>query len=480
MRPSPGFAVLLLALGALAGCLSTPAAPTQAPAPTFAFQDLQRLPGDRLGAEPNLAADGKGNLWLVAVGSVLADPQQNLLSGKVNLWHSGDWGATWTRQRDPGPQDKNGTFCSCDTDVDVGPDGTVYLTDFWVTSRGNGFVVESSTDGGATWAPGDFLTVLVPAGNDRQYILAGKDPGEVDLAMFAGGVGAVQGQVPAALPGAPDPVTGLSLWRSTDSGRTFTPTARLATDGYIAHPHVGPDGTLFYGWTTTPPGADPWNSTATVHIARSKDHGATWATTDVGTAPDGVGGLWPMAFDVGPDGVVHVVWMQRVPGGGSLLRYSRSADGGRTYSPPRNVGWSNGTALLPWVAAAGPDRAVVAFYGNETAVEPLAAPPSTIWKAWSLVVDGNASSAPVAVSPWPVKVGRFCPRGADCDSDRELLDYPAITWTKGWVVVAFAVSDLDAGTGPPHTGLAGGTGPERPEGGHSTHAYVWAARAPLP
>jgi hypothetical protein len=416
----------------------------------------------------------------------------------VNLWHSKDHGATWERQRDPGPQDKNGTWCSCDTDVDLGPDGMLYITDFWVTDPAadaladvppaapvverspgqNGFVVESSRDGGATWGQGNFVTQIQPSSNDRQYIIAGTEPGEVYLAYAAGEPHQLGSLSPVPLPpfDAPSsaPSGGLQLWRSTDGGQTFSFVSKPSEDGFIARPRVASDGSVFYGWGALPSGAtDPWNTTTTYVIARSADKGQTWQPVEIGRAANGTGGLWPMELDVGPDGMVHAVWMERMAQG-SLLYYARSADGGATYGAPRLVTWANGTAFLPWVAHAGPGRAVVAFYGSPDEVEPLKAPESTRWDAWALVVDATTASPPVRVSASPVKVGVFCPQGAACPHDRELLDYPSVTWRDGWVHVAFAVSTLDEGVGH-----VDGSGSREPRGGHSTNAYVWHARARL-
>jgi hypothetical protein len=250
--------------------------------------------------------------------------------------------------------------------------------------------------------------------------------------------------------------------------------ANGGANSFIARPRVDANGTLYYPWAESP-NADPWNGTAKALVAVSKDHGQSFQAHAVATIPNGVGGLWPFQIDVGSDGTIHAAWMQRTPGGGSTLWYSASRDGAPTWSAPRQVGWAHGTALLPWIAAAGPGRAVIAFYGNESAVAPEAAPAQTEWRAYALVVEANATQpgTPVAVAPFPVKVGAFCPRGADCPKDRELLDYPGVAWREGWVHVAFAVSAIKAPQ--PSTGEPG----DEVRGGHSTNAHLWMARAKL-
>lgn len=475
MRP----ALPLLAL-VLAGCAAAPVPPGLATALHFA--PPMELPGSALSAEPNFAAGPDGNLWLIGVGSVVRDP--NVARGEVSLWHSGDFGANWEVLREPANQDasKQAPFCSCDTDVDYAQDGTLYITDFWVTQGGNGFVVEASHDGGRTWDPGNFVTTQsVPAGNDRQYIAAGLDPGEVFLSFNGGGLGGVvPAPLPVPLPGLPVSGGGLQLWRSTDSGRVFQLVATPYEGGgaFIAKLRVGPDGTLYYPWVEVDPGAsDGWTAPGTVVVATSTDHGSTFERHEVAAIPNGVGGLWPLEVDVGPDNVAHAVWMERgADWVGSQLWYGSSRDGAATWSAPVRVGWTSGTAVLPWVAHAGAGRAVVAFYGNDTALVPLEAPEDARWYAWALTIDAatGASTQPVQVAPWPVKVGTFCPQGASCPEDRELLDYPAVIWRDGWANVAFAVSTLDEGAGPPRAAA------EEPRGGHSTAAKVWAGRAALP
>lgn len=460
-------ALPLLAL-ALAGCLAPP--PFGPAAPGLAFE-VQELPGPWLGAEPNLATGPDGNVWVVAVGSVLTRP--NIARSELNLWHSADSGATWETQREPATQDasKQGAWCSCDTDVEYGADGTLYLTDFWVGPGVNGFVVEASADDGATWRTGNFATITRPVANDRQYLAVGPGPGEVYLAYARG---SAAGLLPVALP-AQDPEAGLHLWASADGGQTFQPRTMpyVGSDMFIAKPRVDAEGTIYYPFVQE----TDWDTPGTVMVAVSRDAGNTWDLREAGSIPNGVGGLWPLEADVGPDGMLHLVWMERGPEGvGSQLWYTRSTDGAETFAAPVRVGWTRGTALLPWIAHAGPGRAVVAFYGNDTALVPLEAAEDTRWYAWAFVVDGTSltATAPVQVAPWPVKVGTFCPQGAVCPEDRELLDYPAVIWRDGWVNVAFAVSTLDEGTGPPRS-----ASDEEPRGGHSTAAKVWVGRARL-
>lgn len=440
------------------------------------FQDVARVPGDQVAAEPNFAKGPQG-LYLIAPGSLVSQP--NVVEAQVSLWDSAD-GSAWLPVRTPSPRDANGTFCSCDADVEVGPDGTVYITDFWVTDNANGFVVQSSHDAGRTWSKASLLPITRPTENDRQYLVAGHLPGEVYLA-YARAFSLPAPPGPAPTPTVPGLVglsdAGLHLLRSTDGGTTFTTLPQVfresdATGEFIAKPRVGPDDTLFYPWVEAP-SSDLWNGTATAVVAVSHDQGVTFDKRTVTAIPGGVGGLWPFQIDVDPAGNLLATWMERQPSAGSLLYFSSSRDQGLTWTPPLRI--ANGTALLPWIAAAGPGRAVIAYYGSPHAVDPLHAPSNERWDAWVVVVDRGMAQPPIQVSPFPVKVGRFCPRGAACDADRELLDYPAVVWKDGWAHVAFSVSILDAGAGPAARPPVVG----HPEGAHATAGHLWTARARL-
>lgn len=468
-----GFVALLVLLTLTAGCLDfSEETFADDPSPTLAFQDVVQLPGDQVGAEPNLVAGPDGEVWVVAPGSSVEGA--NVHRSEVSLWYSADAGAAWESLRTPAPRDPDGAFCSCDADIDLGPDGQLYLTDFWVSPGLNGFVVEASTDGGRTWGPGNFMTVTNPVANDRQYITAGDEPGEVYLSYARGTA------VPAPPTGTPLGLFtgGLHLLRSTDGGTTFGELAKPyepdpGTFAFIGKMRQAPNGDLLFPWAEIT--GDAWNASASMVVARSSDDGVTWEEVVAGTAPNGVGGLWPLAADVGPDGMVHVAWMEQGPdNNGSAILYTWSQDGGESYATPRVVSWtSGGTAFLPWIAHAGDARAILTWYGAPETVVPTKAPADQPWDAWATVAGPDEpGTEPSRISPFPVKVGRFCPRGAACGADRELLDYGAIGWRDGWVHAAFAVSILDEGAGPDQRS-------DEPTGGHSTAAHVWYARARL-
>ena len=93
------------------------------------------------------------------------------------------------------------------------------------------------------------------------------------------------------------------------------------------------------------------NDDADIYVARSVDGGATWgASTRVN---HDAAGQWQSAPDIAVDaaGIVHVVWSDSRAGDDDIY-YSRSADGGQTWSTEVRVNDSStGSQHLPAIAA---------------------------------------------------------------------------------------------------------------------------------
>ena len=141
---------------------------------------------------------------------------------------------------------------------------------------------------------------------------------------------------------------------STDGGRQWRPTG-LPLPAGIDRPFApdvafGPDGTLYVSYVNL---VGEGNVPDNLWVARSTDGGRTLSE------PARVTGR--LAFGarlvVGPDGTVHVTWLQaaevgflRMVGEPNPIVASRSTDGGRTFSPPVPVSDAN----RPRVGAATP------------------------------------------------------------------------------------------------------------------------------
>lgn len=488
--------VIFIGVLLLAGCTSNedPADPSTPSLPnTLTFQTPLRLPSAHVSAEPNVIV-GSDGIYVIGVGSLVKNP--NVEESQAPLWVSRDNGVTYAALKTVEGGDPNSTYCSCDADVAQGPDGVVYVTDFWVTrytgpalpddptglfGTPTGFVVQASTDGGRTFGAGNFLVQTDVRGNDRQYLTAGDTAGELFLTYARGA------DLGTADRDSPD--NGLFILRSTDAGRTFGAPIRAWTppdDGtrfaFIAKHRIDADGTVFFPYVEYR-ASDPWNGTATGFVAVSKDEGATFTPRKIADIQNGVGGLWPMQAALDGAGRIYATYMERGPSGiGSRLYLAWSSDEGATFSKPIAVTPETQTAVLPWIDVSSGGRVAIGYYGAEGRHYAFDAPDETKWSAYAVIVD-NATGTPditppIPASPWPVKVGRFCPMGAACPRDRELLDYPGIAITRdgGWVHLVFASSILDAGAGPQ---AAAGSTRGTVTGGHDTAAFLYASRLQL-
>jgi hypothetical protein len=154
---------------------------------------------------------------------------------------------------------------------------------------------------------------------------------------------------------------GSSNWagfaRSTDDGRTFEelgPIApnngitRIGSDPVLVVDQVGEDaGTVYLAAMAEAGGRD------TLAVARSTNGGQTFTWHDA--APQGVAGIqdkeWLVIDNTGGprDGWLYLAWTDF---GNRRLVFSRSTDGGRTWSPPRILSF-DGQGVRPAVAPSG-------------------------------------------------------------------------------------------------------------------------------
>jgi hypothetical protein len=128
------------------------------------------------------------------------------------------------------------------------------------------------------------------------------------------------------------------LWfsRSTDGGNSFSQPRRIAGGGN-SHPArgpslaLGPDQTLYLGWTV---GED---NAADIRVAKSTDGGTTFSEPQIVAPSKNYSDAPKLAID--PEGTLHLAYAESSGGPFARyhIRYTRSADGARTFDAPRNI-----------------------------------------------------------------------------------------------------------------------------------------------
>ena len=127
-----------------------------------------------------------------------------------------------------------------------------------------------------------------------------------------------------------------TLWfsRSTNGGKSFSSPRRVAgSDSSPARAPslaVGP-GVVYLAWTVGE------NSAADIHFAKSSDSGASFAQPHLVAPSPGYSDAPKLAVD--PKGVLHLVYAESSAGPFEQyhIRYTRSADGGRSFEAPREI-----------------------------------------------------------------------------------------------------------------------------------------------
>lgn len=129
-----------------------------------------------------------------------------------------------------------------------------------------------------------------------------------------------------------------ALWfsRSGDGGKSFSPPRRIAGGGSEKPARapslaLGPERAVYLAWTV---GED---NAADIRVARSADGGASFGEPRIVAPSPGYSDAPKLAVD--PRGALHLVYAESSGGSfnPSRIRYTRSADGGRTFEPPREI-----------------------------------------------------------------------------------------------------------------------------------------------
>ncbi|MER7369329.1 sialidase family protein [Nonomuraea wenchangensis] len=346
---------------------------------------------------PSLAVDPKRPQRLVTVFQ--QDRWNRYGSNGALAAVSEDHGLTWKTStnlpafsRCNGGTPANGGDYEVTTDhwVTVTPSGAAIAASLSMSRAGDvtAILVSRSADGGRTW--GAPVTLQrddnVRFFNDRPSVTA--DP------YRPGVVYAVWDRIDdQSTETAPNWVQPVYLAKSTDDGRTWT-TSKVfdvpANSGVIGTQLVAlPDGTLLIGMhhETTDEGF--------TQVIRSTDGGRTWSAPTLNVpAPMAVGPRIPDPDNSGDPirnaalpllaaqpgtRTVHLVWPSQDADGTFHVAYSRSADGGQTWSSPARVDRTpTGSAAVPAVAVSRTGTVAVTYYDfrNNT---PAASLPTDVW-----------------------------------------------------------------------------------------------------
>jgi Neuraminidase (sialidase) len=337
------------------------------------FQSQTRLaaslPGDTW--EPSIAADRFGHVYVLIPDF---PPSCKKCPSSINyLVVSSDNGKTWSTPRviaDPGPG-------QIDVQLKVDPiDGrTVYAS--WLQNNKSVIEVAKSTDFGQTWDTvianssnaGMDKDILAVRGNDvyvaynhaqTVWCSSSHDGGQTwtsvkvnanakfGWSLTGGGTVDPAGNVYFSWDGytqnggAKGPVN-LYVTKSSDGGLTWTPTLLDISSS-------PPDCSAFLcGWAFLGPGiamsSDAagqlyvlWNAGSVdggperIYFSRSTDGGSTWSPrADVSLAPQGVDHAFPAIAAVGA-GDIRIAWMDQRNEPHWNVYYRTSADGGSTWS----------------------------------------------------------------------------------------------------------------------------------------------------
>lgn len=298
----------------------------------------------------------------------------------AGLEWSDDSGRTWHRSTLPLPEDVpscagsiGGQRCPFSPDVAFGPDGTLYVVYVNLEGRGNGpanLWLASSSDGGRSISP----PVRVAGRLTFQPRLAVGTAGTVHITWLqANEVGLLK------VVGFPNPVVTV---RSSDGGRTFSPPATVSDPQRervgAATPVIDSKGELVVLYQDFKDDrrdfenleGPPWTEPFALVVTRSADGGMTFSPgveLESGIVPTQRFLVFLPEYPsvaAGPGNTLYVSWSDGRNGDEDVF-LRRSADGGRTWSPPARVNdnpMQDGTRQhLPRLAVEADGRVDVLF-----------------------------------------------------------------------------------------------------------------------
>ena len=258
---------------------------------------------------------------------------------------STDGGITWSANR---LFHLNGWDADGDPGLAVDAANNVYVSCMAFSRAPGGssrVMVYKSTDGGVNFLPGVTASDTTTGFNDKPWLHA---------------IGSTLYLCYAYFVGAGDQ---LRVTRSFDGGATWEPTRMVDFNGngcVYAHTSVT---NLFLGWYKG----------GGIYVLRSTDAGATWSAPGMAggapwtDAPDQRAGPLPSLSADRNSGAVYAVWPADDSLGGWDVRFSRSTNGGVTWSGAAIVNDAvAGRQFMPWIDVDTAGRIHIAWYDDRS------------------------------------------------------------------------------------------------------------------
>jgi hypothetical protein len=404
-------------------------------------------------------------------------------SDAIVVGYSFDGGGSWRNVVVPsskctGGPDKYASYSVIDPSLSFGSDGALYLTSTLKVNGDSNIIVNVSHDGGQTWSQP--VVVANESGDTVQTAYVEYDNVLADPTR-AGDAYLVMGQGDLAT----FTITPY-FSRTTDGGRTWAePVSLFGSANYVPPPdqlafsanlffvrgdkRTGRREELVCVFVQTSRFQDPFytHGPSSVLVTRSEDQGATWSQPATVADVADVAYVAIPGAAVAPDGSIYVAWettnypvcADGEPNCTSIV-YSKSVDGGRTWTPRATVVSVAGAPMFagnkllapPNVAVSSDGVIGVAAYdhrNNKASDYPTGDPPHTtdLWFRYSQ--DGGLSwSNDVHVAgPFDqqsVPDGRTTPPSGD----GFLGDYQGMTPAPGGFVLSFAQGQPRASSPP--------------------------------
>lgn len=231
---------------------------------------------------------------------------------------STDGGATWSPAVNVSNNDGDSYYSVIAVEA-----GTVYLA--WQAGEPGDWDIffSKSTDGGATWSAAVNVSNNVGVSVNPAMVV---NAGTIHIAWLDGAPGNNE----------------IFFSKSTDGGVTWSPAVNVSNNtAQSGNPAIALDaGTICLAWHDETPGFPD------IFFSKSTDGGATWSTAV--NVSESSGGSYTPAIAVDA-GTIHLVWMDDTPGLADIF-YSNSTDGGTTWSAPVNASNTEGSSEYPDIA----------------------------------------------------------------------------------------------------------------------------------